>query len=248
MILPNVRASIGRADTEWMLRILADYDGATIEHEAQRMRSEGLDVVLDDPRTLNAVLTTGMRSMTSAPLSFYVLVRHALLESGIEDRHLADYLAALLLRFGRLTRTDDPDQPDSEQYPYLIDIIQALETANGRRAFLLRTHLGNFSLWLSGVFPDRVAARVQRRGAPGIRYYEEVGAAGYRLAAETADAASHGLNEVLDQCARLFPDLRIALNRLSDRYLFPQNRNSIERMLRQVRDRPRSTGETGPGE
>jgi hypothetical protein len=33
-----------------------------------------------------------------------------------------------------------------------------------------------------------------------------------------------------------FPDLRVALNRISDRYFFPNAPGSVERMLRQVAD------------
>ena len=59
----------------------------------------GFDVILDDPRTFNALMSG--RRLSSAPpeLVFYLLVRHALLEDGITDRSLADYLAALIATF-----------------------------------------------------------------------------------------------------------------------------------------------------
>src|SRR5690606_40834859 len=97
-------------------------------------------------------------------LVFYVLVRHALLENGIDSPITADYLAALLLEFGRNARAHRiDDAPDAPEYHYLADIVEALASATGRQAFLLRAHLGNFALWLSGLFPDYITDRKSTR-------------------------------------------------------------------------------------
>ncbi|HEX7091726.1 MAG TPA: hypothetical protein VF192_16415 [Longimicrobiales bacterium] len=238
MILPNVRASFGRAEATYVLGLLTRGDSEARAREEDRLREEGFDAILDDPRTLNAVMTAGgPTSAAPAPLVFYLLVRHALLENGILDRLIADYLASLLLEFGRAGRAQRIDASSEEQYDYLADIVQALGSASGRRAFLLRAHLGNMALWLSGLFPDYITARVHRRGAPGIEYYEEMGATGYALAADTADAESYGLDGLYRSCARSFPALRTALNTMSDRYFFPVASEPIDRLLRQVADR-----------
>ena len=46
----------------------------------------------------------------------------------------------------------------------------------------------------------------------------------------------HGLRELYRTAADVFPDLRVALNRISDRYLFPARAGSVSRLLRQVSD------------
>jgi hypothetical protein len=238
MILPNVRASFGRAEATYVLGLLTRGDSEARAREEDRLRDEGFDAILDDPRTLNAVMAAGgLLSTAPAPLVFYLLVRHALLENGIQDRLIADYLASMLLEFSRGGRAQRIEASSEERYDYLADIVQALSSASGRRAFLLRAHLGNMALWLSGLFPDYITARVHRRGAPGIEYYEEMGATGYALAADTADAESYGLDGLYRTCARSFPALRIALNTMSDRYLFPMVGEPIDRLLRQVADR-----------
>jgi hypothetical protein len=38
------------------------------------------------------------------------------------------------------------------------------------------------------------------------------------------------------QCADFFPALRVALNRVADRHLFPATGDRIERLLRQIVD------------
>jgi hypothetical protein len=44
------------------------------------------------------------------------------------------------------------------------------------------------------------------------------------------------MNHVYLSCADAFPDLRVALNTISDRHLFPVRAESIDRVLRQVSD------------
>jgi len=234
VILPNVRASFGRAEAGLVVELLAGSSESDRRSLTDRLRDDGFDALLDDPRTLNAVLTAEEAGVTPG-LVFYVLVRHALLESGIDDRTMADYIAAMLLKFGERNRAYRIDDADETTYFYLVDILDAMEEAAGRRAFLLRAHLGNFALWLSGIFPDHVQARTRRRGAPGLAYYEELGSTGYRMAAGTTHAGTHGLDVVYLRCADAFPALRVALNRVSDRYFF-QAGDPLDRLLRQVSD------------
>jgi hypothetical protein len=235
VILPNVRASFGRAEASALLGLLSEGDSRARDRFDDRLREDGFDAILDDPRTLNAALTASASTATPK-LLFYLLVRHALLESGIDDRTLADYIAALLISFGREDRANRVDDHDPDRFLYLVDLVAAMDTPDGRQQFLVRAHLGNFALWLTGIFPDWVTARVQRRGAPGLEYFEEMGASGYRMAADSPVATQHGLDRVLRTAADAFPDLRVALNRVSDRYLFPTAAGSINRLLRNVAD------------
>lgn len=237
MILPNVRASFGRAEAGYVIWLLTRGSEAARESAEVRLREEGFDAILDDPRTLNALLAQdGGFSTAPHNIVFYVLVRHALLEHGISDRVLADYLAALLVNYAHGKRAYRVEESDDREYGYLVDLVTAAESATGHHRFLLHAHLGDFALWLSGLFPDYITARVQRRGAPGIQYYESLGATGYRNAAAARDAAQSGMNQVYSSCADAFPDLRVALNTISDRHLFPTRTESIDRLLRQVSD------------
>lgn len=237
MILPNVRASFGRTEAGYVIWLLTRGAEAARESAEVRLREEGFDNILDDPRTLNAILAQdGAFSTAPLPLVFYVLVRHALLEHGINDRTIADYLAALLLEYSHGKRAYRVEENDTTEYSYLVDLVTAAESATGHHRFLLHAHLGDFALWISGLFPDYITKRVQRRGAPGIAYYESLGATGYRSAAISTDAARNGMNQVYRSCADAFPELRIALNTISDRHLFPTRVASVERMLRNVAD------------
>jgi hypothetical protein len=229
MIIPNVRASFGRGEAELLVALSGPGGEA-------RLREQGLDALLDDGQVLRGLVRGGPVSAAPAPLVFYVMVRHALLQREIHDRQLADYTAAVLLEFAHAGRAHRVDGGEGEPFHYLADILAALERARGEREFLLRVHLGNFALWLGGLFPDHITHRVQRRGAPPLSYYDELGAAGFRMAAGSGLALRHGLGDVLLRASDRFRDVRSALNSLSDTLFFPYSRDAVERLLRQVSD------------
>lgn len=233
MILPTIRASFSRRDVLHLVQLLGRGDEELQRGAERRLDEEGPDAILDDPRVLNALLTD---PVASAPtdLVFYVLVRHALLEVGIDDRGTADYVASLLVAFGRGGRAYRPSDATQEEYHYLVDMVARLADADQREAFLLRSHLGNFSLWLSGLFPDYLAARVRRRGAPDIQYYERMGTTGYQLAARSPEAKTLGVDRLLHDVAGRFSGVRTALNLVSDRYLWPRAGDPVNKLLREV--------------
>jgi hypothetical protein len=236
VILPNIRAGFDRREAAYLIWLLTRGEEAASEREQRRLQEEGLDAILDDPRTLNAVMAGSEFSTAPAPLVFYLLVRHSLLEDGIEERALADYIAALLLAFGRTGHALGTEGGEPE-LRYLVDIVAAADAASGEEAFRLRAHLGEFALWLCGLFPDHITSRVHKRGAPGLRYYEELGSTGYRMAADHVIAERYGISVLYRNCAASFPALRVALNRVADRHFFPARGDAVDRLLRQVRDR-----------
>ena len=121
------------------------------------------------------------------------MVRHALRQAGVDDRELADYLAALLLDFGQRDRAWRIDWHDDQQHRYLVDILADLESSDGDRRFRVMVHLGNYSLWLAGLFPDYIAARHLRKAGPDVTYYDALGRRGFGMASDHALAGEYGL-------------------------------------------------------
>lgn len=238
MILPVIRSSFGRGDAQHLVQLLGRSDVELRAAAQERLDREGVDALLDDPRVLNAVLTDP--DVNASPeVVFYVLVRQALLEGGMDDRSLADYVASLVLGFGKGGRAYRLSDEAGEEFHYLVDMVAEMDGAGDRRTFLLRVHMGSYSLWITGLFPDYLEARVQRKGAPPIRYYEEMGAVGYRMAADSREAESLGMDTLFRDVATNFRDVRAALNRVSDRYLWPGAANPVNRLLRDMIQRSR---------
>lgn len=213
MILPNVRGRLGPADFRLVLLALGRDDDA--------LRTDGPDRLLDDPGLLDALIAVRSLAQPSPALFAYVAVRHALAGAGIASRELADYFAALVLEFGDHGRHARVQGRDDQTYTYLVDIVGELGVADGERAFLLRAHLGNYSLWLAGLFPDRIAYQRDRAGGPDLPYYDALGRQGYDQASRHRLAGRFGLADIYRAAAARFPALRLAFNRLSDRLLFP---------------------------
>ena len=233
MILPVVRASFGRRHAQHLVHLLGAEDAELLEGAERRLEEDGLDAILDDPRTRNALLTSP--SAAAPPdLIFYVLVRQALLEGGVDDRSVADYVTSLVLRFGEGRQAYRPGDESDEEFHYLVDILLRMDPAGSHDRFILNSHLGNFSLWISGLFPQYIEGRKQRRGAPPLDYYEKMGAGGYRQAAESREAAKLGLEPILRSVSAHFRGVRIALNRISDRVFWPSGGNPVGRLLREM--------------
>jgi hypothetical protein len=234
MILPNVRASFGRTEAQWLIRLLGAGDASRERHWESVLADHGIDPLLDDPRTLDAILRLPTLAPMPPSLVVYVFLRGALLENGIESRLLCDYVTSLFLQFGREKRSFRIREYDDQDYEYLVDLVAEIDEANGQRGFLLRAHLGNYALWLSGLFPDHIVARVHRKGGPGLDYYETLGRTGYRLAAKDPFARQHALDDLYSTAASAFKPIRRALNDFSDGYLLPQPTSPVDRVLRQA--------------
>ena len=234
MLLGNVRASLTRDDAQLALRLLAQGETRELDAAEMRLREEGIDALLDDPRLLPAIIESRIGMQVSVQLLWYVVVRRALCRVGEDDRALADYVAAILLHFGARGRAERIAETDDQVYTTLAELLGEVDTPDVRRSFVVRQQLGNYALWSAGMFPDRIEHTRWRRGGPDLDYYEEMGRRGFALAAEHRLAQEHGLDALLRVAASRFAALRLALNDVSDTLLFP-HASSPERLMRQVR-------------
>lgn len=242
MILPDVRASFGPEELEWLLEILSGGDPERRREWDELLETEGPDHLLDHPEAARSLLARTSVEPIPSRLALYVLLRRALLDADVESRQVADYVTALTHEFGLGDRSRRISEHGEDEFGYLVDLVEELTRAEGRRAFLLQAHLGNFALWLSGLFPDFILSRVQRKGGPGLGYYEEMGSTGYRLAADARVAREQSLDRLYREAADAFRPVRQALNRVSDDLLFPSSSVPVERLIRQARN-----GLSGPG-
>ena len=235
MILADTRHRLTRDDAQLAARILAHESGEELSRLEARLSDEGIDAILDDPRLPAALLRNPRGSRASVTLFAYVMIRHAMRQAGEADRGLADYVASIVIHFGFRDNSRRISPGDDEIYDAIYKLCEDINDPDARRAFLVQTHLGNYALWLSGIFPDYIEQRRWRRGGPDLEYYEEMGKKGFQLAADHRLAEEHGLATLYSSAADRFGLLRVALNAVSDRLFFP-NVQSAERLMRQVRD------------
>jgi hypothetical protein len=221
MIVADTRGSLDQSDLRLVLLLLSGGSASARARWAARLEREGPGPLLDAPELPERLLAVRSLLVPSEALFLYVMVRHALRSEGVDDAELADYLAALLLAFGQRDRAWRVDWNDDQRHRYLVDIVADLAASDGDRRFKVMAHLGNYALWLAGVFPDYVVARQIRRGGPGLSYYDSLGRRGFALAADHALADRLGLEGVFRAAADRFGVVREALTALSDRVFFP---------------------------
>ena len=233
LILANVRQRLTRDDAQLALRLVARGSHSDLALAEETLRQHGLDALLDDPRLAEALVDSRQAAHASLPLFAYVVVRNALQQVQEHDRGISDYVASIVVHFAMRDDAHRISGADDEVYDTVAALLADVDHGDATRRFFVRAHLGNYALWLGGLFPDHVEARRCRRGGPDLEYYDEMGQRGFALAAQHRLAKQFGLESLFEAAAERFPRIRSALNNVSDKFLFP-GRESPDRLLRQV--------------
>lgn len=215
VIRPNCRIQFTAEDIDFVLSVLGSKAGTAATLVQLLADEDTRDLILDDESLLRAVLEHRNCLRISSHFYFYILVRHSFRRSGLKDRPLADYVASVLAEFSRIERTRCTVK--GEVKDYFFEMLAALQTADDTTGFYIRAHIGNQSLFMSGVFPDRIRFRAERKGFPGLTYYEGVGSANYRVASDHRLARQYDLDGVFSMLSDRFHDTRLALNDLRER-------------------------------
>lgn len=215
MIQPDARSRLTPDD---MALVLRWHRGSRVPPDELELwlDLEDLDELLDHPELPDRLRSEPVPG-PSPSLFFYVLVRHALLSRGVDDRQVADYCAALLREFGLRDRAWRVAPVDDHRHRYLIDIVNDLAASTSERQFRVLVHLGNYALWTAGLFPAWVESRRDRRGGPDLSYYDALGTRGFAEASDHWLASRMGLEAVLRAAADQFAEVRGALNDVSER-------------------------------
>ena len=232
LIQPNCRAQFAAEDIDFIVSVLGHKAGSAdclvslLSDEAAR------DTILDDPILFHALLERGGCLRVTTRFYFYVLVRHVFRRSEIEDRGVADYVAELLAEFARAERARCVVPGQANPLDYFFEMLAALQTADDRTSFHIRIHIGNHSLFLSGVFPERIRFRAEKRGCPNLSYFEAIGRSQYRAASDHRLAQRYELSGILETLSERFDTTRRALNEIADRlFSLGDGGESVERLL-----------------
>ena len=173
-----------------------------------------------DLKEIHRVLLESPVALPVSPsLYFYVLVRHAFLDGGIDHPGLADYVAGVLVE--KLDARHQASRPGSMPgwVTHAVDFVSVIRSAHGMMRFHLEVAAGDQFLVLTGIFAGFLHQRAERSGAPGAGFYENFARQSYRNAANCPGVAGE-TRELLDLLAETFPLARASLNRMTDRCLF----------------------------
>ena len=218
VIQPNCRARFTAQDVDFVLSVLGRKLGAAECLVRLLADDESRDLILDDEDLFKALLERAGCLSVSTHFYFYVLVRHVFRQADIADREVADYVAMLLAEFAREDPAHCTVAGQAKPLKDLFEMLIALDAAgDDRTRFCIRAHIGNWSLFLAGVFPDRIRVRAESRGFPDLKYYEGMGRTQYQVASDDRMARRYEVGNILGTLAERFQAARLALNDISER-------------------------------
>ncbi len=216
MIYANCRDRFTADDFDFIVKTLGRSQSDSVTLPQLLTDKETLDGILEHPLLVDSILTQTDHLRISPQLYFYVLVRHVLKQTA--DKRVCDYIAALLDTFTRTAGMRAPVNGAEGPVQYLSDMMLALQRATPRESFLIRVHVGNYSLFITGIFRETIERR-SSRGAPDCRFYEEMGSANFQVAARCNEAKQCELSGVYDRLGSGFHEVRLGLNRLAENLL-----------------------------
>jgi len=175
------------------------------------------DMLLDDPDLHREIMNLPCPIEVSPNLYFYVLVRNSLIEGGIDDRDLTDYIAGMLA--DSIVDVSNPASTNGSNFDYHVDFLEMLGEASGPERFFLHVACGNRFLMLTGIFPEFLQRRHDRRGAPDLSYYISLAQASYRQASLHPLANEFGVSKVYTALGECLPQAQRALDRMGKEYM-----------------------------
>jgi hypothetical protein len=233
MIAASCRARITDRDLAFLTGALSARSGDEGSLRSLAADPDALDRLLDSPLLFARLLEAPSLLDVSPYFFYYVVVRRAFLDHGIDDRRVADYVGGLLSHHVS-GRVDGDGEPAGV---YLVDLVRAIaEARTAEHAFSLQTEVGDRALYLAGLFPDWIYHRHRYGRRPvDLAYYEDMGRRYYAAAARHEAAARYELADVLAFLAEAFAALRQALNDLVDDHLHLAPRpDTVDRLCRQA--------------
>ena len=229
MIQANCRAQFTADDFSFVVRVLAKSQKDAVSLVSLLSDEAERDAIIDHDLVYNSLVDGTGCLQVSAAFYFYVLTRRVLQRVSLDERALTDYVAAVLLGFSRTSqlKAQGDVRPTARSFTYISDLMAQANSCEPAQAFIVRVHMANYALFLSGLFAERVQAHVQRRGAPSLSFYEAVGGSTYLSVADHPQARRSDLADIFRMLGGEFHRVRLALNNLADTLLHLHETPSI---------------------
>lgn len=127
----------------------------------------------------------------------------------LNDRDLILYLVQMLNHFVRTDRLYQLPTEKGENARYIVDMIQSSVDSDKHESFQIFCHIGNYTLYLTGVFPDWIRHRHRYKNRPmNLDSYRTYGQTYYERAASHSMADRRQLRSVLTKLAEGFDPVR----------------------------------------
>ncbi len=123
---------------------------------------------------------------------------------GVVDPPLLDYLSSLLLRFVHSDQIYSIRNPTGRKLDQVADLLQEAQFRRGEAARQIHRHIGDFTLFWSGVYPE-VAERMRSAGRKdALIDYPSQGKRAYYIASTIPAERQLAPSEVLQRLSEQF--------------------------------------------
>jgi hypothetical protein len=153
---------------------------------------------------------------------FFVFTKYALESHGIVNPEMEIYVSGILNNFISVERVYKICEEDNRRHFYIFDMIQRARK-EPEKQYLIHKHIGDFSLFTSGVFPKSV----ERQKCIDKNFYIHFGKSSYSLASSIGKDNS----EVLGNISKNFEICVEALNDTVSQYVSPRSSSLIKKAL-----------------
>ena len=120
-------------------------------------------------------------------------------ELGVADPQLVDYMSEMLVRFVRSEKLAPFRKPDGTPINRIAEMLEEAESREGRPKRELQRHIGDVSLFWTGVYPESLP-KIQSIDSPDFLLdVPSQGRRCYRLAAEYDDETSPVLLRIAEE-------------------------------------------------
>jgi len=173
--------------------------------------------VVDHPRLFESVVMGRRPAQISMEFFFFITVRHTLKRIGVDELEVADYIAVVCAEFAsqRTAAQGNAATPGL----YSLDYMEALDRAGSRERFFIHVECANQFMVLTCLYPSFLHHRAERKGAPDVKYYEQVVVTHLQAASQHPLAGEYDINDVLTRLSQAFPPVRRAMNHTLHEFL-----------------------------
>lgn len=140
----------------------------------------------------------------------------------LEDTQVSNYIANMLAQFTKSSRLFKIKENEKESHQYIVDMIADSLHSDNHKKFYIYCHIGNYTLFLTGMIPEYIKYRYEYKRRPVNKgYYVDFGKTYYGLASEHTNARKNRLTGTLSQLSEGFEAVAQILSFMNREYLYP---------------------------
>ena len=138
----------------------------------------------------------------------------------LEDTQVSNYIANMLAQFTESSRLYNERENEGRSYQYIVDMITDSLHSDNIEKFHIYCHIGNYTLFLTGMIPEYIKYRYEYKRRPVDKhYYVGFGKTYYGLASEHTNARKSRLTGTLSQLSEGFEAVSQVLSFMNKEYL-----------------------------